>query len=98
MGDICDMNDLERFLRSPEGKKHMAGIREMLFGHTITDVIFSNEVHFIITTLHLDDGETFVIFQPSLEVDAVREQFETVIEREYYTDFPDRKQADVDTH
>lgn len=91
MGDICNINDLERFLRSPEGKKHLKGIRKMLLGHTIRDVTFANEVYSISTTLHLEDGETFAIFQPSLEVDAIREQFEGVIEREYYVDFPERK-------
>ena len=91
MGDICDTNDLERFLRSPEGKAHLEETREMLFGHTIREVTFSNEVHFIATTLHLDNGSTFVVFQPSLEVGAIREQFEDVIEREYYSDYPNRK-------
>ena len=91
MGDICNMNDLERFLRSPGGKARLEEIREMLLGRTITDVSFSNEVHLIATILHLDEGETFVVFQPSLEVDAIREQFREVLEREYYVDFPERK-------
>jgi 5,10-methylenetetrahydrofolate reductase len=90
MGDICNMNDLERLMRSPEGKAHLEGIRQMLKGRSITEVSFSNEVHFIATTLHLDDGETFFITQPSLEVEAIREQFWEVIEREYYVDFPER--------
>ena len=72
MGDLSNMNDLERFLRSPEGQAHLEEIRAMLKGRTITDVTFSNEVNFIETTLSLDDGETFVLFQPSLEVDALR--------------------------
>lgn len=91
MGDICDMNDLERFLRSTEGKAHLDEIRQMLEGRTIVDVSFSNEVHFVATTLHLDDGESFFITQPSLEVDAIREQFEDALEREYYVDFPERR-------
>ena len=91
MGDICDMNDIERFLRSPEGMEHLEEIRKMLLGHTIREVTFENEVHFISTTLHLDDGETFVVFQPSMEINAIREQFEEVIEREYFIDFPERK-------
>jgi undecaprenyl pyrophosphate synthase len=85
------MNDLERFMRSAEGAAHLEEIRRMLEDRTITKVTFSNEVHFIATTLHLDDGETFFINQPSLEVEALREQFEEVIEREYYVDFPERK-------
>lgn len=91
MGDICDMNDLERLLRSPEGKAHLEEIRQMLLGRTITEVSFSNEVHFLATVLHLDDGGSFFIYQPSMEVDALREQFEEAIEREYYKDYPERR-------
>lgn len=91
MGDICDMNDLERFQRSTEGKAHMDSIRAMLVGHTIRDVQFQNEVHYLATLLHLDDGETFTVFQPSLEVEALREQFAEAIEREYYVHFPERR-------
>ena len=29
MGDICKMNDLERFMRSSEGRAHMEKIRQM---------------------------------------------------------------------
>ena len=91
MGDLCNLNDLERFLRSPEGQAHLEEIRAMLKGRTITDVSFTNEVQFIETTLHLDDGETFLIIQPSLDVDTLREEFADVLRREYYVDYPERK-------
>ena len=91
MGDISDHNDLERLLRSPEGQAHLGEIRNMLVGRTIRKVTFDNEAHFISTTLHLDDGGTFAVFQPSLEIGAIREEFEDVLEREYYIDFPNRK-------
>lgn len=91
MGDISDNNDIERMIRSPEGAAHLEEIRLMLLGRTITEVSFSNEVSFIATTLHLDDGETFLLFQPSLEVEAIRDQFEDALEREYYKDYPERK-------
>ena len=91
MGDICDMNDIERFLRSESGKAHLDEIVAMLKGRTITDVMFFNEVHCVATTLCLDDNTTFVLFQPSLEVDALREEFADAIEEEYYKDFPERR-------
>ena len=91
MGDISDMNDIERVLRSPEGQAHLQEIRQMLRGRTITEVSFSNEVHALAATLHLDDGETFAVFQPSLEVDALRETFAEAIEEEYYKDYPERR-------
>ena len=91
MGDACNMADVERFFRSEEGKAHLEEITAMLRGRTITDVSFSNEVWCVATTLHLDDGETFVVFQPSLEVDALREEFADVLQEEYYKDFPERR-------
>ena len=95
MGDIADMNDLERFMRSTEGAAHLDEIRRMLKGRRIVDVDFTNEVHFIATTLYLDDGETFFIRQSSLEIGAIQEQFEEVLEREYYVDFPERKPTPI---
>ena len=92
MGDICDMNDCERFLRSESGQAHLDEIVAMLKGRTIVDVTFSNEVSCIATTLHLDKGGGgFVVFQPSLDVDALREEFAEAIEEEYYKDYPERR-------
>ena len=91
MGDICDMNDCERFLRCRKGKAHLKKIVAMLKGRTITEVAFSNEVHCVATTLVLGDNSEFVIFQPSLEVDALREEFAEAIQEEYYKDYPERR-------
>jgi hypothetical protein len=94
MGDIADMNDIERFLRTTIGRAYLEETRQMLLGRTITEVDFSNEVYHIATTLHLDNGETFFLSQSSLEVEVIRGQFEEVLEREYYVDFPERKPAE----
>ncbi len=83
MGEICDMRDLERFSRSPEGQACLAETRRLLEGRTIHKVTFSNEVNYIATTLELDNGESFFIVQPSLEVGFIREEFEEVLEREH---------------
>ena len=91
MGDLCNENDLDRLLRSPEGQAYLEEIRATLKGRSITEVSFSNETHFISTTLHLDDGETFFICQPSLDVDSLREEFTEVLQREYYVDYPERR-------
>lgn len=91
MGDACNMADIERFMRSRNGKKHLKEIEKMLKGHTIVNVTFTNEVWTIATEIHLDDGESFVIFQPSLEVDTLREQFGDAIQKEYYKDYPERR-------
>ncbi|GMV90924.1 MAG: hypothetical protein AMXMBFR82_07020 [Candidatus Hydrogenedentota bacterium] len=89
MGDVCDHNDLERFLRSPEGQEHLEGFRRTLIDRSIVDVEFSNEIHAIVLTLHLDNGESFALCQASLEVDAIRKEFSEVLEREFKEDYPD---------
>ena len=91
MGDICDMSDCERFMRSVQGRAHLDEIVAMLKGRTIVEVDFSNEIHCIATTLHLDDDSEFVVFQPSMEVDALREEFAEAIDEEYYKDYPERR-------
>lgn len=91
MGDISDMNDCARFLRCRRGKAHLRKIVAMLKGKTVVDVTFSNEVSFVATTLHLDDGTTFFVTQPSLEVEALRELFAEALQEEYYKDFPERR-------
>ena len=91
MGDVCDMHDLERFSRSPEGQACLAETRRMLEGRTIQKVTFSNEVSYLATTLELDNGEFFFISQPSLEVGAIREEFEEVLDHEQ--DIEDRQLA-----
>jgi len=87
MGDICDASDLDRFQRSPEGQAHLEEIRLMLLGRTTRAVTFSNEGHSLATLLYLDDD---TIFQPSLEVDAIRQQFAGVLKREHCKDHPER--------
>ena len=37
MGDISDMHDLERFMRSLEGKAHLEVFRQILLGCTVVD-------------------------------------------------------------
>lgn len=91
MGDASDMNDIDRFMRSEAGKAQLEEIRQMLKGRTVIDVTFDNEIRCISTTLHLDDGGAFEIWQPSLEVEALREEFEEAIEAEYYKDYPERR-------
>ena len=85
------MNDLERFLRSDEGKARLNQIQCLLKGKTIVDIRFSNDVHFLSVLLDLDNGDTFSVTQSSLSVVAIREKFADVIEREYYVDFPERR-------
>ena len=43
------------------------------------------------TTLCLDDHTEFVVYQPSLDVDVLREEFAEAIQVEYYKDYPERQ-------
>lgn len=97
MGDGANMADIERFMRSNDGKKHLEEIRSTLKGRSIVDVIFENQIWCVATELQLDDGETFVVFQPSLEVDAIREEFAEILDEEYYKDYPTRRSGACDT-
>ena len=91
MGDIRDMNDCERFYRSKAGQAFIEENTAMLKGRTIVDVSYSNETQCIATTLHLDDHSQFVVFQPSMDVGILREDFADAIEEEYFKDYPERR-------
>ena len=91
MGDLSDMNDVARVARSPEGQARLDSIRASLVGRTVVDVEFANEAHAITVLLGLDDGDTFLAMDPSLDVDALREEFAEVIAREYLADYPERR-------
>jgi len=92
MGDLCDQNDLDRFLRSPEGQEHLESLGRTLSKRRIVHVEFTNEIHAIAVTLHLDNGKTLDLYHPSLEVEAIREEFRDVLQREFDRDYPERIQ------
>jgi len=92
MGDLCDMNDVDRFMRSANGKEHLDEIVRMLKGKTITDVTFSNETHAVMTVLHLSDDDLLEVLQPDHEVEALRENFREAIQEEFDKDYPKRKE------
>ena len=98
MGDLCDANDVARFMRCEAGKNHLESLRSQLLGKQITDVTFSNEVFGIMTTLHLDDGGTFLVLDLSLTVETLRDEFPEAIEQEYYKDYPDRRPETSSRH
>jgi hypothetical protein len=98
MGDLCDVNDVGRFMRSTQGREHLESLRSQLIGRRITDIAFSNEVFGIMTTLHLDDGGTFLVLDLSLTVETLRDEFSEAIEEEYYIDYPERRPQTSSRH
>lgn len=92
MGDLSDQADLDRFLRSPEGRAELAEIWKTLVNQRITNVHFTNQVHFIGIGIALEDGNVFACQLPGYEVEALRERFGKVLDREYNKDYPERKE------
>jgi hypothetical protein len=91
LGDAADYADVERFLRSPEGIAHLAQLEHRLRGRNVLDVTFTNEGDVVGMLLHLDSGDPLAVTLPSLDVLALRERFEEVLEREYRRDYPHRQ-------
>ena len=98
MGDVCDMDDCARFLRSLEGKRHLESLKNESLGKRIIDVTFSNEVFGIMTTLHLDNSGTFLVLDLWLTVETLRDEFLEAIEEEYYKDYPEREPQATSSH
>ena len=94
MGDLCDHKDIDRFIRSPEGRKYLTAIRRMLKGKRIGRVTFRNATHHVEIGLHLVDGGVFRVTHTSLDVEALRDRFKVALDREYLKDHPEprRKQ------
>ncbi|HPO15402.1 MAG TPA: hypothetical protein PLI09_18305 [Candidatus Hydrogenedentes bacterium] len=93
MGDASDHADIRRFLRSPEGRERLEMLRAGLVGRRIAAVEFLNDTHAVGILLHLEDGTAFRPGHTSLDVDTLRREFEGVLQREYYRDFPERRPA-----
>lgn len=88
MGDLCDHRDIERFIRSPEGREYLTAIRQMLKGKWISRVTFRNATYHVEIGLHLVDGGVFRVTHTSLDVGALRERFKVALDREYRKDHP----------
>ena len=90
MRNTSDVKDIDMFLRCRRGRAHLKKFVGMLKGRTITDMTFSNEGRCIATTLTLDDGSHYAVYEPSLSVYELREKFGEAIEEEYYKELSRR--------
>lgn len=91
MGDASDRADIARFLRCPEGRQHLAALAARLEGRRIVSVEWTNEVDRVGMLLNLEDGGCFVATLTFLDIGAIRAQFNTALDREYYSDYPERR-------
>lgn len=97
MGDICDTNDIKRFMRSEEGREEMDRIRDFFLNGGIVEVTFENnisEIMLVIDAIHYQEAKTLCL--PIWSVDTLRSEFKAVLKREYYVDYPARKQTEED--
>lgn len=93
MGDVCDSADIERFLRSPEGREELAEIWKTLVGQKVTTVHFTNQVHHVGVGIALEDGNVFACTRPELDIEVLRQLFGAVLDREYDKDYPERRES-----
>ncbi len=93
MGDLCDMSDIDEFMRSPGGQAHLEEVQKRLMGRTIEAVYFGNQVQWLSTVLYLDDGSLFEVLEPEHDVGALRETFAEAINRQYEQDYPERRRG-----
>ena len=91
MGDLSDMNDIDRFMRCEAGRKRLGEIRNMLVGKTVREVEFANDVNCVLVTVTFDSCESVEMFLPDLMLDALKETFQAEIREEYWKDYPEKR-------
>ena len=91
MGDVSDRADVERFMRSETGQKVLAQTRKDFRGRWINDISFADDVDGVKATITFRVGEPVDVTLPDLTLGLIREEYEEVLEEEYYRDFPDRR-------
>jgi hypothetical protein len=75
------MNDLGRFMESPEGLARLAQYRTAFVGRTIVSVQFINDVHTITVVLEFLDGTRQSFTDPQFDVDEIRAGYGGVLRR-----------------
>jgi hypothetical protein len=91
MGSACDHADIDRFMRSPEGLAVLDELQFTLVGRTIESIGFTNEMVMVGIELTLDNGNTVSMTKPEFDIEVLRTEFNDVLEREFYVDYPDRQ-------
>ena len=93
MGDASDYADVGRFLRSPEGQRALEQFRQSQLGKVISEVSFCPLSTGISVTMHYADGchLDLTIVEQAFSVESLRQRYRAVLDREYLTDFPERR-------
>jgi hypothetical protein len=92
MGDHVDAMDVERFMRSREGRRCMARFRKSVEGKQVVGVSFANGTGGVTITLLFEGGD-FIDIGLAVEafaVGSIRDRYARALDREYHKDYPDR--------
>lgn len=79
MGDLCDYNDIDRTMRSPEGRSMLDQLCQHIIGKSVRSAEFGNDIGRISMTLHFSDGTDFVCHRDELDVESLKERFASVL-------------------
>ena len=93
MGDGSDHADVNRFMRSKEGKHCLEQFRAGLLGKRIIEVELMHSSTGVTVLLIFDDGDMLDLLETinAFAVETLRERYKMVLDREYYVDFPGRQ-------
>lgn len=87
------MSDIQRFTRSVEGQAFLTELRAQWTGRKIAGLEFRCGPQGILMELALDNGTYRECQLPELELDAIRDEFRSVLDREFAKDYPEEKRA-----
>lgn len=96
MGDASDFADVERFMRTPEGKRVLDRFARGVTGKTVREVHFQNNTAGVGVALAFGDGDLLDLGEATdaFSVGSLRERYMRILEREYRKDFPGRGEAE----
>lgn len=69
------MRDITAFMRSPDGRVWLDGIRDCLQGRSIRRVTFAATENGVATTLHLDNKETYRFTDDAMTLEELYERY-----------------------
>ncbi len=91
MGDASDHADVVRFMRSETGRKILAKTRKEFQGRWISDISFADDVEGVTGMITFHAGDPVNVILPGLTLGLIREEYDDVLQEEYYRDFPERR-------
>ena len=82
MGSGGDYNDVDRFLRSTEGKEYFRNMWKNLVGEEIDIISLQNGTDQVLIHLRLTNGEEYTLTDPQMDIAVLQTDFAEAIARE----------------